>query len=48
MGDNARGGFFNNSNLSIQKQSIAKDSTARISEEEMVVFKDQVNPSLTQ
>ena len=49
MGDRGQaGGFFNNSNLSIQKQSIAKDSTARISEEEMVVFKDKQNPSLTQ
>ena len=50
MGDRgqAGAGFFNNSNLSIQKQSIAKDSTARISEEEIVVFKDKQNPSLTQ
>ena len=51
MGDRGQaggGGFFNNSNLSIQKQSIAKDSTARISEEEIVVFKDKQNPSLTQ
>ena len=49
MGDrNQGGGFFNNSNLSIQKQSLAKDSTARISEDEMVVFRDKQNPSLTQ
>jgi hypothetical protein len=48
MGDRNQGGFFNNSNLSIQKHGNTKESMGRISEDEIIIPKDSANPKTHQ